>query len=57
MHHLANEFDARLASVSSSRPPLVLEFVAAAILLREFVRSLQVVACPRNFACHFCVAD
>ena len=31
--------------------------VAAANLLFEFVCTLQVLACPRDFACHLCVAD
>ena len=37
--------------------PPVLEFVAAAILLFNSSLFLQVMACPRDFHYHFCVAD
>ena len=52
-----------LASVSSSRPLIWnlspdLEFVVAANLFRNLFSSLlQVMACPRDFACHLCVVD
>ena len=55
---LANESDlTALASVSSSRPPNS-EFVAAAnLFLNLFFVCMQVMACPRDCACHLCVAD
>ena len=57
--HLANEFDSALHPLLDTTHPLIRCTPPFGICCcRNFVACyLQVMACPRDFACHFCVAD